>query len=446
MLFFRELKKTVWGIPYVLFVIVVVFTLHSQGALNFSSDKITRPAADGNFGTKNEEVPEIIMPAALQSLYREFLENNYKTYPIGFLKNVKLDDSGQREIAEIISAITGVDAAKLYNMQGGSYNDGNGSLRIGDEGVVADGDGGFVISQNQREDDAQEENVLTVKEDMPYAEFKDLMQRVDDLLGGGSDYGPQSLIGYGKVPVTYEEAKERYALAVSHDKITGGYARLFSDYAVAMTLSVLPVLLAVIMGMKDRRAKMSELIYTRKAYGVKVVFVRYLALVTAVMLPVIILSYVSGMSVWSMYPGMELDYLAPLKYDFGWIMPSVMTASAVGMFFTELTNTPIAVAVQGLWWFVDINMGMKSVSASFSLLRLAPRHNAGAIAYFRTQDFIDNFQNLLANRLFFAGLSVVLVAITAVIYEEKRKGKLYGNRNIQKIFAGIGNRKNKYQA
>lgn len=68
--------------------------------------------------------------------------------------------------------------------------------------------------------------------------------------------------------------------------------------------------------MKDRRANMEALIYTKKASAAKLTFIRYLALVIAVMVPVIILSYVSNMMVWSSYSGMQLDYLAPLKYEF----------------------------------------------------------------------------------------------------------------------------------
>ena len=226
------------------------------------------------------------------------------------------------------------------------------------------------------------------------------------------------------MPVTYEEAVTRYELVKTLDQFTGGYARLFSDYAVAMALSILPVFPAVIMGMRDRRAKMSELVYIRKTSGAKLIAVRYLAVLTAVMLPVFILSYLSNCSMWHMYPGMKLDYLAPLKYDLGWLMPSAMMVIALSMCLTELTNTPIAIAVCGLWWFIDTNLGMKSVTASYSLLRLAPRHNSGALSYFRAQDFADNFTRLAANRLLFAGVSILFVFVTIIIYEAKRKGKL----------------------
>lgn len=448
MLFMREIKKVVCSIAYILFVAVISIALFSQGALDFSEDIITEPQIGGNFGTKNEEIPEIIMPAAVQALFGEFQENNYKTYPIGLYKNVKLNDEEQMSIAEILSDITGIDENELYNAQKEESGSGNDEFVIGGGNVQSDENGGFVISSDNKniEDSNQNRLTLSIRDDISYSEFQEKMQKVDDILGGGSDYAKGSLIGFGTVSVSYEEAVERYELSKSYDKVTGGYARLFSDYAVAMVLSILPVFLAVIMSMKDKRAKMAELIYTRKTAGAKIVIVRYLAIICSVMLPVIALSYISNASIWNMYSGMELDYLAPLKYDLVWTMPSVMIAVAVGMFLTELSNTPIAIAIQGLWWFLDINMGYKSIDASYSLFRLAPRHNAGVRSYFRTQDFIDNFQYLVTNRLLFLVLSVLLVAITILIYEAKRKGRLNGNYKIKKHFTDIRNRKNQSKA
>lgn len=448
MLFLHELKKAVFSVSYILFVIIAVFAIFSQGALDFSGDKISEPVIGEDYGIKNEEVPEIIMPAALQSLYAEYVENHYTCYPVGFIKNVKLNDDEQMRIAEIIADITGMNPDGIYRTQGSSYDSGNAiSLEgvSGDMNLQSDGNGGFVISSdaNGSGENIQEERInLSVQEDMSYLEFKERMQEVDDILGGGSAYEAESLIGFGTVPRTYEEAAAEYGLVESFDKITGGYARLFSDYAVAIVFSFFPVFPAVIISTKDRYAKMSELIYTRKTMGIKIVFMRYLAVLTAVMLPAVILSYISSATVWGMYTGMELDYLAPLAYDFGWIMPSAMTAAAIGMLLTELTNTPVAIAVQGIWWFIDMNMGMKSVSASYSLSRLAPRHNAGTTSYFRTQDFIDNFSDLLANRLLFAGLSVILVIVTAIVFEAKRKGKFNGNEKNKRAFANIRNCRN----
>ena len=277
---------------------------------------------------------------------------------------------------------------------------------------------------------------------MDYSRFKELMGLADSLLGGGSNYASDSLTRYGSVPLTYEEAKERYNLAINSDQVTGGYARLFSDYAGVMVMPILPVFLAVILCMKDQRSKMEALIYTKKISAGKLVLIRYLALVIAAMAPVVILSYLSNIMVWASYSGIKLDYFAPLKYDFGWLLPSVMISIAIGMALTELTGTPIAVAVQGLWWMFDVNLGIKTVGSGYSLFCLAPRHNAGVGSWFRTQDYLENFQNLVQNRLLFVGISLLLVMFTILVYKEKREGKFSGNVSFKKAVSNIRNCKN----
>ena len=94
----------------------------------------------------------------------------------------------------------------------------------------------------------------------------------------------------------------------------------------------------------------------------------------------------------------------------------------------------------------DVNLGIKTVHSGYSLFRLAPRHNAGADSLFRTQDYLDHFQNLVQNRLLIAGISLVLILLTILIYEAKRKGKFGGNAFFQKAVSGIRNRKNQSQA
>ena len=448
MLLLQEIKKVVKSIPYLIFVAAVVIGLFSQGVFRFQDDLLEEPQPGGSYGYKHEEIPEIIMPAALQALLTEFSNNNYTTYPIGFIKHVKLSEGKQERMAEILSEITGSDKDRILQEVAGITPGGsdNYTFQIGGDGMQQDGNGGFTIGADEKQQSSPEKMTFAVRDDMDYSRFKELMGQADDLLGGGSNYAVDSLIGYGTVPLTYEEAKERYDLAVSSDQVTGGYARLFSDYAGVMVLSILPVFLAVILSMKDRRAKMEALIYTKETSAVKLTFIRYLALVIAAMAPVIILSYESNIMVWSSYSGMQLDYLAPLKYDFGWLMPSVMISTAIGMFLTELTSTPIAVVVQGFWWMLDVNLGIKSVPSGYALFRLAPRHNVGADSLFRTQDYLDHFGDLVQNRLLMAGIALALILLTILIYEAKRKEKFGGNAFFKKAVSSIRDRKNQSQA
>ena len=64
-----------------------------------------------------------------------------------------------------------------------------------------------------------------------------------------------------------------------------------------------------------------------------------------------------------------------VKYIFGWLLPTIMTAAAVGMFLTELTDTALAVLVQGAWWFVTVFQGINTLKGGMYGWSLIPRHN-----------------------------------------------------------------------
>ena len=401
MLLGKEIKKTAISITFFVFIIALLAMPFSQDVLNFSNhDVITAPKQGEDYGIQQKEVPELIMPAVFNSLYNEFTANEYIAYPIGFYKNVKLNETDKEKMAEIISTLSGVPVNDL------------------------------LTSANYIE--------VTLSDDISYEEFKECMKQADDLIGGGSNYSENNLLNYSYVAITYEEAVTNYNLIVNEDKFTGAYARLFCDY-VGIILSILPVFIAVAICLKDKRAKMNDLIYVRKTSSFKLILSRYFAIVISVMLPTVILAYISNSTVWGQYSGMALDYLAPLKYALGWLMPSVMIATAIGMFFTELTGTPIAIAIQALWWFIDLNVGVGRLRGVHTLFELTPRHNSLG----NTQIFLDEFHTLVANRLMIAGTALLLVAVTVIIYEQKRRGKFSGYREIKRQGTSLANRKSK---
>nr|WP_308657683.1 hypothetical protein [uncultured Agathobacter sp.] len=401
MLLGKEIKKAAISITFFVFIIALLAMPFSQDVLNFSNhDVITAPKQGEDYGIQQKEVPELIMPAAFNSLYNEFTANEYIAYPIGFYKNVKLNETDKEKMAEIISTLSGVPVNDL------------------------------LTSANYIE--------VTLSDDISYEEFKECMKQADDLIGGGSNYSENNLLNYSYVAITYEEAVTNYNLIVNEDKFTGAYARLFCDYT-GIILSILPVFIAVAICLKDKRAKMNDLIYVRKTSSFKLILSRYFAIVISVMLPTVILAYISNSTVWGQYSGMALDYLASLKYALGWLMPSVMIATAIGMFFTELTGTPIAIAIQALWWFIDLNVGVGRLRGVHTLFELTPRHNSLG----NTQIFLDEFHTLVANRLMIAGTALLLVAVTVIIYEQKRRGKFSGYREIKRQGTSLANRKSK---
>lgn len=404
MLLGKEIKKAAISITFFVFIIALLAMPLSEDVLNFSNhDVITAPKQGDDYGIQQKEVPDLIMPAAFNSLYNEFTANEYIAYPIGFYKNVKLNETDKEKMAEIISTLSGVPVNDL------------------------------LTSANSIE--------VTLSDDISYEEFKECMKQADDLIGGGSNYSENKLLNYSYVAITYEEAVTNYNLIVNEDKFTGAYARLFCDY-VGIILSILPVFIAVAICLKDKRAKMNDLIYVRKTSSFKLILSRYFAVVISVMLPTVILAYISNSTVWGQYSGMALDYLAPLKYALGWLMPSVMIAAAIGIFFTELTGTPIAIAIQALWWFIDLNAGVGRLRGVHTLFELTPRHNSLG----NTQIFLDEFHTLVTNRLIIAGAALLLVAVTVIIYEQKRMGKFSGYREIKRHNTSLANRKSKSAA
>ena len=182
--------------------------------------------------------------------------------------------------------------------------------------------------------------------------------QVADILGPGSDYTEDRLWSNVMIPVDYEGAVENYRALTEQDRLTGGYARLFCDY-MGIILGILPVFVTATRMLRDKRAQMQELIYSRGASSAVVMETRYAALVFMHMIPVLILSLLPTVScITAGIEGVQLDYLAWLKYDLGWLLPMVMIVVAVGMLCTELTETALAVLVQAVWWFMSVMTGL----------------------------------------------------------------------------------------
>lgn len=442
MLLGKEIKKTILSITFVVFMIALLVMTVSQDVWDFSYDIITEPKVGEDYGIQQKEVPELIMPAAFNSLYNEFIANEYIAYPIGFYKKVKLSEADSEKMAEIISTLSGIPTDDLLGYDVNSnFQDKMEITLDGSQNYSEQEDGSIIINKNDEAPETKSNIEVTLSADIFYEEFKECMKQADDLIGGGSNYSENSLLNFSYVAVTYEEAVESYNLVASTDKFTGAYARWFCDY-VGIILSILPVFIAVAVCLKDRRAKMNDLIYARKTSSFELILSRYFAVIIAVMLPTVILAYISNSTVWGQYSGMNLDYLAPLKYTIGWLMPSVMISAAIGMFFTELTGTPIAIAIQGLWWFIDLNAGVSRLRGVHSLFELTPRHNSLG----NTQTFLDEFNTLTTNRLIIAGVALLFVAATVFVYEQKRRGKFGGYGKIKKYITSLANHKSKSAA
>lgn len=408
-LFVRECRQTARSLIFWLIVLILIFDFTTQlGEMEIGEEP--QPGQE-SYGYRQSKDPDIIMRSTLGQLTEEYVRENYTTYPIGFYKSVTLNEKDDARIGEILEETAGIAGRESAE-------------QIIEEWYAARNEPGL----------AGELLKIEPADGLTYEQFTDLMDEADKILGGGSNYGKEYREKNAQVPKTYEEAVKEYDALLEKDRLTGGYARLFCDYMVIF-LGILPVFLAVTRGLRDRRSMMQELIYTRKCSSLTVIVSRYLAMIVMLTLPVLILSLNPLLKCMSYAgkAGIAADMLAFVKYTFGWLLPTIMVVSALGMLLTELTDTAAAVLVQGAWWFIAVFSGADSLRGGMYGWSLTPRHNTEL----NWQGFHDGFAQLAANRLLYTAAALLLVVLTVFIYSQKRKGRLHIRGKI------LADRKNK---
>lgn len=390
----KECAQIYRSLIYWLYAACFILFFYSQlGGMN-----ILEPPREGQkdysaYGYKTDITDQEVMETGTGSLVWAYYYDHYETYPVGFAKNVYPSGEEKEEIAGIIYNLTGVKAEDLENN----------------------------IDQFFKQHDIQTTQYkIKVKEGITYKHFLSEMKKVTRILGPGSGFTEENLRANVRIPVDYEGAKENYQKLLEEDGLTGGYARLFCDY-MGVAAGILPVFVTAARILRDKRAQMQELIYSRKLSSAAVMGSRYAALVLMHMLPILLLSLFPLVK--CIAAGMEnvhLDYLAWLKYDLGWMLPVVMIVVSVGMLCTEMTETAAGVFVQAAWWFISLMTGVTGMSGGNYGWNLIPRHNTEM----NYDGFASGFRQLAENRILYAALALILLAVTMAVYERKRKGHL----------------------
>lgn len=428
-LYLKELKKICFSVVYVIFLALLIFSwsnnfrgvteeqielANSNNDTSIFSDSILQKPEEGqdSYGTMPSENEEGIMVGAVDLLLMQYESNSYPTYPFGYYKEVVLSDEDQNRILEILMEITGLDEETLHNLPDNYFPSVNGNI-FHPNANVSVGDNGEYILDNDQESDYLFESQVS------YEQFKELMEEVDGILGGKSYFELNMLIQYyGNVEMTYEDAVAEYEQNVETDKVSTSFARLFCDY-MGLIVGLYPVFIAVVLWLKDRKNKMNEFIYCKKISSFKLVFVRYLAILTAVLLPIILFSFESLIPLmeYSKNTGIVIDNFAFIKYILWWLLPTTMIVSAIGTFFTILSGLPIAIIIQIIWWFIDRRNVLVGENSLFTLIiRHNTLGNSSAIS--------NNLETIWLNRGLLFGLAIILIILSSIIYSMKRKGKL----------------------
>ena len=460
-LYLKECKKIGTSIIYYLFLAILIFSWFrnfrgvTQTEINwangippadigFERPLLSKPSEeDDYFGSRiSEDDPEAIMTGVTRTLLSEYEDNSYATYPLGYYKAIVLSDDKQKQVLEILCEITGLSEKELKDLPEDYFPAATGTM-ISFDSMNADKDGNLNMEMGGRAATKNGDNKYKhFVSQVSYEHFKELMRNMEVIIGEkGSQYSHKMMITYfGMSETTYEEALAEYDQTINQDKVTGGFARLFCDY-MGLALGLYPVFLVVIIWMKDRIRNATELIYGRKISSVKLVVSRYLASITMILIPILLLSLESLVPLISFgaEKGIRVDYFAYIKYILWWLLPEAMVVCAIGFFFTLLTDSPIAIVLQFLWWMVD--KGATGLFGDTKLMTLMIRHNT-----LRGYEIIQNdLQIICMNRLLMAGIGILFVILSIWVLNFKRKGKLNAaniyNRGLGyikgKLFSGI---------
>lgn len=435
-LYLKECKKIASSILYYLFIAILVFSWSQNfrgvtqaeinrangitpAAVGFERPLLSKPSKEGNyFGSKiSEEDPEAIMTGVTRTLLSEYEDNSYATYPLGYYKVITLSSSKQKQVLEILCEITGLTEEELKNLPDDYFPAVTGTM-ISFEAMNVDKDGNLNIEVEGGAETKSEDNKYKhFVSQVTYEHFKKLMQVMEDIIGEkGSQYSHEMMITYfGISEMNYEEALEEYNQTINKDKVTGGFARLFCDY-MGLELGLYPIFLVVMIWMKDRMSNAAELIYSRKVSSAKLVISRYAASITMILLPILLLSFESlvPLITFGAEKSIVIDYFAYIKYILWWLLPEVMVLCAIGIFFTLLTDSPIAIVIQFLWWMVD--KGITGLSGDTKFTTLMIRHNT-----LRGYEIIqEDLQIICMNRLLMAGIGILFVSLSIWILTLKR--------------------------
>lgn len=393
----KECKQILRSMVYYLYVAVFVFFLSSQLGSEMT-EKMEKPVPGQDYyGTTATHDPSAVMASVLAKLVSETESNSYSTYPMGFIREVTLNDAELEEIEEIIEECTEKSLEELVQEKEEHFGQyGQSSMESAFRAQV-----GYGVSP---------------KATLSYEEFCEHMEKVSSIVGAGSSYSKESLAGGVSVPMTYEQAEAEFEALCSKDRVTGATARLFCDYA-GIILSVLPIFLGVTRSLRDKRAQAGQVIFAHEASAAQILGSRYLANLCMAFLPVLGTAFVMQMpyQYHAKTIGVTPDALAFLKYTCIWLLPELMAVLAISFFITELTENVISIFIQVFWAIASL-FGATGLRGNFGFHLVCRWNTLGS-----TDAFWEQRAEFFLNRGFYAGLAIVAFVLAMVIYEKKRR-------------------------
>lgn len=402
-LFIKECKMWLKSIVFYAYIIILfLFYVTNMDV----EDGLQKPVEGmAYYGETYSDDKEIIMNGALEDLIFDYDRGSVETYPMGFYKQVILSDSELKEIEECISELTGMDT-KEWKDELDKYNSGIHTEQ--------DDNGEYVTVTDNKWN-------IQIADNMSYDEFKKIMKKVCGIIGRGSDYEADKLTSHGMVKMTYEQALEKYNEIIDKDKVTGAYARLFSDYTVII-LGLLPAFFAITRVIKEKRSKAKDVVYSKKVKGLTLVLARYSAMVAMAFIPVVCVALfaLTQSAYIAISAGVSPDLSVYFKYCLCWLLPTIIFVLALSYLMAEFTESVISVLIIGGLWFISLFSALTGTRLIHVGWNIMPRFNTlGEYSV-----YTDIFPQLVKNRCLYLILGIAIIILTAAVYNLKRNGGL----------------------
>lgn len=378
----KECRMWLKSILFYAYVVILVLFYITQ----MDSEVVSEPSpGQGEYGVCYTADPDVIMKNTLDTLISEFSSGSFATYPIGFYKEVILDQDTMDRISEIITNLTGVE-----------------------------------------EEQWMEQSDISVKKNLSFGEFKKEMKKVAEFVGKGSHYSEENL-KLVRTEMTYRQAQEEYEDICEKDHITGAYARLFCDYT-GIVLGILPAFLGIARVLRDKKNYVLQVLYTKPVSAVKMLAARYLAMVIVLFVPVLMLSCLGlAQAVYvAKVAQVTPDYLAFVRYSLLWLLPIILFVTAVSYAIAELTESLLSVFPCFVIWFAAIFAG--GVNLRYVGWNMIPRFSTIG----STKLFESIYPQLIRNRIVYSVASLILLGVVGILYEQKRRGGVCCDRKVRK--------------
>jgi hypothetical protein len=354
---------------------------------------------------------DVTIRTGMNRLLSEYLPNNYRVFRLGGAKNISLSDAKQKQIYNILLELCGLDFMEA----------------VTDRSMLTGGRSFGDITTYPALSLFISETTFDVNID----DFNRAFRKIGNIVGGQNDYQNPAIFASTKV-ASFEEALTAYNAEIAdkfftQDGVSGGMSRLFAD-RMGIVCLLLSGMVSIFYLLRDKKSW--EVLSSKSMSSVRLYATKYISLNAVLLLPVMILAIIAtinAVTIASEFSAARFDVLAFFNVSVLWILPTIMFSTALAMLITCAADLPIAAVILAGIWFIQATT--PPFTGVYGLNRMIIRFNSAfSLDLYRLAQ-----REILINRLFYMGISVMLVCVTAWLYSLKRGGKW----NVSNLWRGL---------